>query len=126
MRRLITAGLSAVAFVFSGLMVDGAIAQDKKAAKGAPKPAIKVVAENAKVIVTETTYAPGAESSTSRAETRVVRALAGGTLERTYADGKKEKIVYKTGGVRINEPGPAYTAKNIGKTTIKLYVVRIK
>jgi hypothetical protein len=126
MKKLITASLSAAAFVFSGLMVDGALAQDKKMDKGAPKPVIKVVAENAKVIATETTYAPGAESSTSRAEIRVVRALAGGTLQRTYADGKKEDVVYKTGAVRINEPGPAYTAKNIGKTEIKLYVVRIK
>ena len=31
-----------------------------------------------------------------------VRALAGGTLQRTYADGKKEKVVYKTGEVKIN------------------------
>lgn len=126
MRKLVTASLSAAALVLSGWMAGGAIAQGKMADKGAAKPAIKVVAENAKVIVTETTYAPGAVSNTSRAETRVVRALAGGTLERTYADGKKEKVVYKTGQVRINEPGPAYTAKNVGKTTIKLYVVRVK
>lgn len=126
MRRLVTASVAVAALVFSGFMADGAIAQDKKAAKGAAQPTIKVVAENAKVIATETTYAPGAESNTSRAETRVVRALAGGTLQRTYADGKKEDVVYKTGQVRINEPGPAYTAKNIGKTTIRLYVVRLK
>src|SRR5437667_10570636 len=99
---------------------------DKEDNKGTTKAVIKVMAENAKVTATETTYAPGAESNTSRAETRVVRALAGGTLQRTYADGKKELIVYKTGQVRINEPGPAFTAKNIGKTTIRLYVVRLK
>jgi len=126
MRKLVTAILSGAALVFSGLMAGGAIAQDKKADKGAPKAVIKVVAQNAKVTATETTYAPGAESSTSRAEIRVVRALAGGTLQRTYADGKKEQVVYKTGDVRINEPGPAYTTKNIGKTEVKLYVVRLK
>ena len=128
MRKLVTATVAVAALVFSGFMADGAIAQDKKAGKGAAGPTIKVVAENAKVVATETTYAPGAESNTSgaRAETRVVRALAGGTLQRTYADGKKELIVYKTGQVRINEPGPAYTAKNVGKTTVKLYVVRLK
>ena len=122
MTKILAASLAALALAFSG----AAVAQDKKMDKGAAKPVIKVVAENAKVIVTETTYAPGAESSTSRAETRIVRALTGGTLERTYADGKKEKVIYKTGQVRINEPGPAYTAKNVGKTTIKLYVVRLK
>ncbi len=126
MRKLVTATVAVAALAFSGFMADGAIAQDKKAGKGAAGPTIKVVAENAKLVATETTYAPGAESNTSRAETRVVRALAGGTLQRTYADGKKELIVYKTGQVRINEPGPAYTAKNIGKTTVKLYVVRLK
>ena len=122
MMKILAASVAAFALAFSG----AAVAQDKKMDKGAAKPVIKVVAENAKVIVTETTYAPGAESSTSRAEIRVVRALKGGTLERTYADGKKEKVIYKTGQVRINEPGPAYTAKNIGKAPIVLYVVRVK
>ncbi len=126
MKEIVTASLGVVAFALSALLAEGAIAQDKKAGKGAMQPTVKVVAENAKVVVTETTYAPGAESNTSRAETRVVRALAGGTLQRTYADGKKENVVYKTGQVRINEPGPAYTAKNVGTTTIKLYVVRLK
>jgi outer membrane lipoprotein-sorting protein len=122
MRKLVTALFSTAALV----MVGSTIAQDKKENKGTPKAVIKVVAENAKVTASETTYAPGAESNTSRAEIRVVRALSGGTLQRTYADGKKEQIVYKTGDVRINEPGPAYTTKNIGKTEIKLYVVRLK
>ena len=88
MRKLVTASLSMAVFALSALMADGAIAQDKKADKGAAKVTIKVVAENAKVIATETTYAPGAESNTSRSEIRVVRALAGGTLQRTYADAK--------------------------------------
>ena len=122
MMKILAASLTAFALAFSG----AAVAQDKKMDKGAAKPVIKVVAENAKVVVTETTYAPGAESSTSRAEISVVRALKGGTLERTYADGKKEKVIYRTGQVRINEPGPAYTAKNIGKAPIVLYVVRVK
>jgi outer membrane lipoprotein-sorting protein len=126
MGKFVIASLGAAALIFSGLMADGAIAQDKKANKGAPKVVIKVIAENAKVTATETTYAPGAESNTSRAEIRVVRALKGGTLQRTYADGKKEQVVYKTGDVRINEPGPAYTTKNIGKSEVKLYVVRLK
>ena len=126
MRNLVTASVSTAALVFFGLMVGSTVAQDKKENKGTPKAVIKVVAENAKVTATETTYAPGAESNTSRAEIRVVRALSGGTLQRTYADGKKEQIVYKTGDVRINEPGPAYTTKNIGKTEVKLYVVRLK
>jgi predicted regulator of Ras-like GTPase activity (Roadblock/LC7/MglB family) len=80
------------------------------------------------VRVFETTFAPGAvNTAVPSSATRVVRALSGGTIERTYADGKKEKVVYKTGEVRINNPSTvSYTAKNIGKTEIKLYVVHLK
>jgi len=104
-----------------------ALAQEKKASKGARQAIIKVLAENDKVRVTETTYAPGAENKTvSRTQLRVVRALKGGTLERTYDDGKKEKVSYKAGQVRINEPGPNYVTRNTGKSEVKLYVVTIK
>ena len=73
------------------------------------------------------TFAPGAENtSVPASSTCVVRALAGGTLERTYTDGKKEKVSYKTGEVRINEVSPAFTTKNVGKNEIKLYVVQVK
>ena len=103
-------------------------AQDKKADKDAPKATIKVLQENEKVRVLETTFAPGAvNTAVPSTSTRVVRALSGGTLERTYADGKKEKVEYKTGEVRINNPSKVtYTAKNIGKTEVKLYVVQVK
>jgi hypothetical protein len=105
-----------------------AYAQDKKADKGAAKATIKVLQENDKVRVFETTFAPGAvNTAVPSKDTRVIRALSGGTLERTYADGKKEKIVYKAGEVRINNPSTvSYTAKNIGKTEVKLYVVHLK
>ena len=58
--------------------------------------------------------------------TRVVRVLKGGTVLRTYADGKTEKSEWKTGEVQIQEPGPQYTARNVGKTEVVLYVVRLK
>jgi hypothetical protein len=125
MRKLVTATLAAVLFALPASMV---LAQDKRAAdKGAPKATMKVIAENPKVRAYEVTFAPGAENTSVPASSvRVVRALAGGTLERTYADGKKEKITYKTGDVRINEVSPAFTTKNVGKEEIKLYVVQLK
>lgn len=55
-----------------------------------------------------------------------MRALKGGTLQRTYLDGKKENVVYKTGEVKLNEPGPGFTTKNVGKSAIKLYIVQVK
>jgi hypothetical protein len=127
MRSLVTASLAVLAFVLSGSMLNSAMAQDKKAGKAAAKATIKVVAENAKARAYEVTFAPGAENTAvPSSSVRVVRALAGGTLQRTYADGKKEKVVYKTGEVKINEASPAFTTKNIGKSQIKLYVVQVK
>ena len=127
MKRYFAAVVSATALVLSGLATNAALGQDKKADKGAAKATIKVLQENDKVRVFETTFAPGAvNTAVPSSATRVVRALSGGTLERTYADGKKEKVVYKTGEVRINQPSPAYTVKNIGKSEVKLYVVHVK
>lgn len=126
MRKLVTASLTAAVFVLSGSMMS-TFAADKKSDKAAPQATTKVIAENDKVRVNEVTYAPGAENSAvNSSSTRVVRALAGGKLQRIYADGKKEDIVWKTGEVRINQTSPAYTAKNVGKSTIKLYVVVLK
>lgn len=127
MRRLVTASAAAAALVLSGLFAQQALAQDKKMDKGASKATMKVLQENAKVRAYEVSFAPGAENKSIPAtSTRVVRALAGGTLERTYADGRKEKVTYKTGQVRINEASPAFTTKNIGKSEIRLYVVQVK
>ncbi len=128
MRRLVTASLGVAAFVLSGLMLNAASAQDKtKMDKGAPKVAIKVITENDKVKVFESTYVPGAENTAVASSTmRVVRALKGGTLERRYADGKKEKVEWKAGMVQIVPPSGAYTTKNIGKTTLQVYVVQLK
>jgi hypothetical protein len=127
MRKLVTASVAVLAFMLSGSIVNSVMAQDKKAEKGAAKATMKVVAENAKARAFEVTFAPGAENTAvPSSAVRVVRALAGGTLQRTYADGKKEDVVYKSGEVRINESSPAFTTKNIGKSEVKLYVVQLK
>lgn len=128
MRRLVSTSLAVAALAFLGLMSDAAIAQDKaKAEKGASKVAIKPISENDKVKVFEATYAPGAENtSVPSSATRVVRALKGGTLERRYADGKKEVVEWKPGMVQVLGATGAYTTKNIGKSEIQLYVVQLK
>jgi hypothetical protein len=128
MRRLITASLGAAALVLSGLTLNAAVAQDKgKMDKAAPKVAIKVITENDKVRVYEATYAPGAENASVASTTmRVVRGLKGGTLERRYADGKKETVEWKVGMVQVVPISGAYTTKNVGKTEINLYIVQLK
>jgi hypothetical protein len=79
------------------------------------------------VRVYEIAWKPGAENTTIASSAyRIVRALKGGTIRRNFADGKKETVVWKTGQVRMNEPSQAYTATNIGKTEIHLYVVQLK
>jgi hypothetical protein len=137
MRKLaaVLAGLLVPAFLLAGAVVNSAIAQEKatksavkeKATKSASAVKMKVLLENDKVKVYEVTYAPGAENTGVAASTmRIVRALKGGTLLRSYADGKKQEAVWKTGEAKQLDPGQAYTTKNIGKTEVQLYVVQIK
>ena len=115
-------------------------AQDKgKDAKAAPaakaekgKATMKVHIDNNKVLVFERTYKPGDvnDAQEQQSSYRVNHTVKGGTLERTYADGKKVKIELKTGMVRYLEPskGPSdkYTTKNIGNTEVVSFVVQLK
>ena len=105
---------------------DAKAAPTAKAEKG--KVTTKVLLENDKVRVQEVTYKPGDENTTvATTSSRVVRALKGGTLMRTYTDGKTEKIEWKAGEVKLLEPSKVvYTAKNVGKTDVQLYVVILK
>ena len=105
-------GLLVSAFMLVGITANPAMAQDKaKAAKAAPAakaekgaPKVTVVMENDKVRVYEAYFKPGDENkAVPSANSRVLRAMKGGTLMRTYADGKTEKREYKTGDVRFIE-----------------------
>jgi hypothetical protein len=127
-------------FLLAGAVMSPAMAQDKaKDAKAAPaakvekgKNTVKVLLDNNKVQVIERTYRPGdVNTGTEQMSAyRVNYTVKGGTLERTYADGKKEKIEVKEGLARMLEPAktPAekYTTKNIGNTEIVSVVVILK
>jgi hypothetical protein len=119
--------LLAGALCFSLLLGSQAIAQDKKAEKGkAPERVQKVLMENETVRVTETVYPPGS-STTFQPIYRITRAIKGGTLVRTSADGKKETVTWKDGEVREAKAAPApYTLTNPGKSDVILYTVSIK
>ena len=87
----------------------------------------KVLHEDDRVRVVENTTKPGEMGRSAVRGVRVVRTLQGGIQERTYADGKKEKLERKIGQVLVAGPDKqAYFQKNIGKTTIVSYVVQIK
>jgi len=134
MKHLLSLFASLVVPVFMLAVANPVMAQDKaKDAKAAPaakaekgKPTVKVLVDNDKVRVIETTYKPGDESASVARVNRVIRTLKGGTLQRTYADGKVEKFERKTGEVRFAGPEAAYKVKNIGKTDVVNYTVQIK
>jgi len=137
MKQLIRLFVSLVvpAFILAGVAASPAVAQDKaKDAKAAPaakaekgKAVQKVLHEDDKVRVTETTLKPGDVGANTTRGFRVSRMLSGGTWERTYADGKKEKVERKTGDVRAAGPDKqAYFNTNTGKTTVVFYTVTIK
>ena len=132
--RLFSA-LAVGVFLSLGLIAVPATAQDKaKATPAAPakaeKGAVKItpLLENDKVKVYETLYRPGDENkAVATTASRILRVLKGGTITRTYADGKVEKVEFKTGEVKFLEPfKTAYVSKNEGKSDVQFYVVQLK
>ena len=124
----------AAACALSALAASPALAQDKPKPGAAKKAEAKdekdtrdrkIYVDNEKVLVSEVRYKPGAASGQQDRSDRVVRVMAGGTLERTFTDGRKETIEYKTGEVRFN-PKERYSQKNTGKSEIVLFVVTLK
>jgi hypothetical protein len=115
----------------AGVVATPAMAQEKgKDAKAAAakkgEPIQKVFLENDRVRIFEVTFRPGDAGATVERPLRVIRALKGGTLTLIYPDGKKEKLLWKTGEVKVREASPAYSPKNEGKANIVLYVVYVK
>lgn len=92
--------------------------------------AAKTLAENGKATVTETTVAAGAVVKVN-APTGPFFAryyITGGTVEYTYADGKKETVVRKTGSAVIisaTDKRPV-SIKNTGNTAIHVITVAVK
>ena len=133
MKRLIRLFVSVLvpAFILAGVVASPAIAQDKakdamaaKAEKG--KSTLKVLFENDKVRVTEVTSRPGDVGANVARPFRVIRPLKDGTIERTWADGKVDKVEWKTGEVKAVGPDKPFTPKNVGKTEFVLYIVEVK
>ena len=115
-------------FALAMVIASPAVPADK--AKGG-KATMKVLVENDRVKVYETTYKPGdVNTEVPSSFARINRTMRDGTIERTYADGKKEKIELKAGTVRFLEPAkpgaPTYTVQNVGKADYVSYVVLLK
>ena len=89
-------------------------------------PAIKEIQQNDRVRVAEVTYKPGQVSPSAKRPMRVVHALKGGSLERTFEDGTKEAAQWKTGETKILTEERPYAVKNVGKGDVRLLVVYLK
>lgn len=126
--KALFAALIFPAIVLSGAVENLALAQEKKIEKSDPKGVsgevtTKEVEQNDKVRVYESTFNPGDVAKSAKRPMRVIHAIEGGTLERTYDDGKKEIIPWKTGETRIITEERPYAVKNIGKSVVHLLIV---
>ncbi|SRR5258706_9505187 len=86
----------------------------------------KTIAENSKVLVTETIGKPGESTPSLNRLGQVYYYVQGGTVELTYSDGTKATVVRKTGEARIITEKRAYSAKNIGTTTVHVITTTLK
>lgn len=114
-------GLLAFVFMLTGAFASPAMAQGK--------PLQKVLFDNDKVKVLEVTYMPGQGTNPNHKKRpfRVVRALTSGTLQRTYYDGKIEKVEIKAGEVRVFEAETkGFATKNVGTTNLVFFAVITK
>lgn len=85
------ARLLTLAFFIAGVVATPAMAQDKKAEKERVQ---KVLIDNGKVRVTETTIKRGEVSPNIERPYRITRVLQGGETMRTHADGKTDIVLY--------------------------------
>ena len=86
----------------------------------------KTIAENDKVLVTETIGKPGEATPSINRLGQVYYYVQGGTVELTYSDGTKATVTRKTGEARIVTEKRAYSAKNTGTTTIHVITTTLK
>ena len=114
------ARIAGAVIVAVGLALAGGVhAQDK--AKKESAPVTKVLLENDKVRVTESTFKPGDVSRAER-KTRTNYIVKSGTLERTTKDGKKSVYERKAGTAHYL-PADSDVVKNVGKTTFVVVTV---
>ena len=105
-----------------GLAVAAPVHAQDKAKERAP--VTKVLLDNEKVRVAQTTFQPGDVSRAQR-RARVSYTLKGGQLERTSADGKKVVNTRKVGDAVWLE-ADADAVKNVGKTVVTVVTIQLK
>lgn len=105
--------------LFAGLA--GAVLQTTPPAAQA-----EVLYEDSKVRVQELRYKPGDVGPNIVRPFRVLRILEGGTIRRTYPDGRREDIEYKSGQTKVNGKEGPFSIQNVGATDVVFFVVAVK
>jgi quercetin dioxygenase-like cupin family protein len=84
----------------------------------------KQLADTLNIKVIQGTYKPGDSSIMHAHPDFALYVLEGGTIELTAEDGSKQNVEFKK-GMTIVLPAATHSAKNIGKTTLKVIVVEV-
>jgi len=84
----------------------------------------KQLADTLNIRVVEGTYKPGDSSIMHAHPDFALYVLEGSTVELTAEDGNKQNIEFKK-GMTVILPAATHSAKNIGKTTLRLIVVEV-
>ena len=111
-----------IAFAILGITAAAFVHAEDKAKERAP--VTKILLENDKVKVTESTFRPGDVSRADR-KARANYIVKGGKLERTSQDGKKT-VVERKAGTSVWLEADSDAVKNIGKTTFVVVGVQLK
>jgi hypothetical protein len=121
------ASVMALTLAFSTAAFAQSTAGGKSGAAQTPhQRTLKVLAENEKLQVIDVVYQPGDTGAASSKDGLVVYHLSNGTIERSFADGSKKVVTYKTGETMIIAEKRPYSTKNIGKTVVHEIVVQLK
>lgn len=111
----------------SALLVTSLALMALSPAGAQPKPGMtKTVFENDKITVVDNVLKPGEESPSQDRAGLILYYISGGTVERTFADGKKEIVTRKTGQALMNPEKRPYAVTNTGSTTLRVITIKMK
>ena len=84
----------------------------------------KAFADTLNMRILEGTYKPGDSSIMHGHPDFALYVIEGSTVELTSVEGKKQNVDFKK-GMAVIMPAATHSAKNIGKTTLRLLVVEV-
>ena len=86
----------------------------------------KTVFDNDKITIIDSVTKPGEGLASAARGGLILYYLSGGTIERTYEDGKKETVTRKTGQALVNSEKRPYATLNTGSTTVHVIAITVK